>query len=370
MEETQWLTNVTWEQLSTVLHEVNCENFSPFLNEGFLKAWFSQKTFPVHMFLLYEQSTVSHFALIGESIKKKYGLTFKLAHINQTGCPDNDQVWIEYNTSFGLPENQNRFFDLLLKELKSQNFDIVNVSMTCEFLFPKKYLNDLRNDAHISYGFRRSLSPELNIEQLISRLSANSRSKLRRSIKEVHLRFGPIKVTIAECLEQKLLFLEQLEILHIKRWGDSTFGSGFENKVFKGTLKNFLISNGKLCEIAKVTAGDALLGYTLNFVQKDAVFFYCSGVNLEFASKHIKPGYILHLALMEYYAQQGLSWYDFMGGASQYKQTLSNDTVVFHSLQIPTMTFKGVLTRLRNYLANAAVTLAKHARPSQGSHLL
>ena len=59
MEETEWIQNVTLERLSAILHELDCDNFSPFLSEGFLKAWFSQKTFPVHMFLLYEQSTES-----------------------------------------------------------------------------------------------------------------------------------------------------------------------------------------------------------------------------------------------------------------------------------------------------------------------
>lgn len=363
MEETQWLTNVTWEQLSAVLHKLDDENFSPFLNAEFLQAWFSQKTSPVHLFLLHKQGAVCQFVLIGESVKRKYGLTFKLAHINQTGCPRNDQVWIEYNTSFGLIEHQNRFFFLLLKELERQNFDILNVSMTCEFLFPKKYFSNLYSDAHISQGFRRSLSRELTVEQLISSLSANSRSKLRRSVKELHRQFGRINVTIAEGSDQELSFLEQLEKLHIKRWGDTSFGSGFENEIFKDTLRSLIKNDVELCEIAKVTAGDALLGYTFNLIQKDTVFFYCSGVNLEFVSKHIKPGYVLHLALMEHYAQRGLNWYDFMGGASQYKQTLSNDTVVFHSLQIPTMTFKGVLTRLRNYLANVAVILAKRARP-------
>jgi Acetyltransferase (GNAT) domain len=370
MEETRWLTDVTWEQLSSVLHELNCENFSPFLNEEFLQAWFSQKALPVHLFLLYKQGTVSHFALIGESFKKKYGLTFKLAHTNQTGCPRNDQVWIEYNTSFGFQEHQNRFFFLLLKELERQHFDILHVSMTCEFLFPKKYLNGLCNNADISHGFRRSLSQELSVEQLISCLSANSRSKLRRSIKELHLQFGPVKVAIAEGLNQKLSFLEQLKKLHIKRWGDSAYGSGFENDVFEGTLKSLIKNEGKLCEIAKVSAGDTLLGYTLNLIQRDTVFFYCSGVNLEFTSKHIKPGYVLHLALMEHYARRGLSWYDFMGGASQYKQTLSNDTVVFHSLQIPTKTFKGILTRSKNYLTNLKVIIAELVKSWRGSHLL
>ena len=366
MEETQWLRNVTWEQLSTVLHDLNCESFSPFLSQEFLKAWFSQKLLPVHIFLFYKQGTVCQFALIGESLKKKYGLTFKLAHINQTGCPQNDQVWIEYNTSFGLKTHQNRFIFLLMKELQRQNFDMLHVSMTCKFLFPKKYLSNFYVDAHISQGFRRSLSQELTVEQLISQLSANSRSRLRRSIKELRLQFGPIKVAIARDLNQKLSFLEQLEKLHIKRWGDTDFGSGFENEVFKGTLERLIKNEGKLCEIVKVTAGQAVLGYTLNFMRKDTVFFYCSGINLDLATKHIKPGYVLHLALMEYYAQQGLSWYDFMGGASQYKQTLSNDTVVFHSLQVPTKTFKGILTRSKNYLTNLKVIGAKFVKSWRG----
>lgn len=31
-------------------------------------------------------------------------------------------------------------------------------------------------------------------------------------------------------------------------------------------FKNFLISNGKFCEIVKVIVGDVLLGYIFNFV--------------------------------------------------------------------------------------------------------
>ena len=39
MEETEWIQNVTLERLSAILHELDCDNFSPFLSEGFLKAW-------------------------------------------------------------------------------------------------------------------------------------------------------------------------------------------------------------------------------------------------------------------------------------------------------------------------------------------
>ncbi len=67
-------------------------------------------------------------------------------------------------------------------------------------------------------------------------------------------------------------------------------------------------------------------------VRLGGVRAYCSGINYAFQNKKIKPGYSMHFLLMQFYRNKGFQWYDFLGGESQYKKSLSSEIYEFSNL--------------------------------------
>jgi hypothetical protein len=68
---------------------------------------------------------------------------------------------------------------------------------------------------------------------------------------------------------------------------------------------------------------DRALGYLVNFVYKDSVYFYLSALTTLNNNK-IKIGLSLHSRAIQYYLRSNIKVYDFLGGEARYKESLSN----------------------------------------------
>jgi len=66
---------------------------------------------------------------------------------------------------------------------------------------------------------------------------------------------------------------------------------------------------------------------------KGTVFFYLHGLHYEH-DKKLKPGLVAHALATEFYIQQGMNKYDYMGGFSQYKAQLASRTEDFATVII------------------------------------
>lgn len=334
------------EFISSLLTELSLtvEYSHPFSTPQWLEHWYEACSIKPSLALYYRNNTVTGACLIGSRHHTKYGISFKTALLNQSGKMSDDQAWIEYNDLLCPNEHKAEFYSLLIEFLKNEGFDLFHLSMSHQDTAPQ-YLQSLSlNNYSLAKGYKTTL---LNYEEPFSlaKLSKNTRSQVRRSNKKLDQQFGKIKVVQPINEKGELEFFNELSKLHIQQWGESPEGSGFNNESFVKHQQT-LLKETELAQIIGVYAGDVPLGFCLNYLHNNNVYFYCSGVNHSLATSHIKPGYSMHVALMEYYAEKGFKTYDFLGGESRYKASLSDEEYNFVSVTVPLNTFKGKLYSL------------------------
>lgn len=329
-----------------VVVERTFDNQNPFLDSRFLDKWLESIETTPKLALLKHGNKVVGTALLGTSYKRKLGIQFKIANLNQSGIPKFDQIWIEKNTLFCGQDYKNIFTQRLVEYLYSSSFDLLHISMATEgFRDELQNTFNLKVDVESTTGFVAVLSPTRE-DYFKSRISKNTRYQISRSNKKLTAKYGSISVFRSSSQELDVDF-QGLSKLHKIRWGNTSYGSGFQNQHFVDHLKKILDNEGgQIAELLKVQAGECILGYCLNFTLKNAAYFYCCGLNLDLADKHIKPGYSLHHAIMEYYESAGYNTYDFLGGDYQYKNSMSQHVYPLHNIMLPLNSMKGKIIRI------------------------
>lgn len=178
---------------------------------------------------------------------------------------------------------------------------------------------------------RRMLAQELNAYfvdlrsvraadgNYLSLLSANSRSQIRRSARD----YGEGAVVIpdkAKSPEQVDEWLADMHHLNRDRHNDNAW----EEPLFRAFARQLAIcglGNGEV-ELLRITAGEQLLGYLLNFVYRGRAMNYQSAFAPAISSK-AKPGLMCHVAAVERYAMAGYDLYSLLAGGDRYKQSLA-----------------------------------------------
>lgn len=325
---------------------------SPFLSLEWMSAWLYSLPYSPFIALLKQDTNVVGMCFIGENHTKLSGITIKTAFLNQMGDSKSDQVWIEYNDVICKEEYKSVFYAKLYTELTKLGFDKFFASMTTAKVENTidRSINSSKYSTY-STGYLANLEPKKRtLEKPF--ISSNTRSQIKRSNKKIEELFGVIKIHRSETYLDRNNTLEKLANLHRLQWKHTRQGSGFDNSFFVKHHKHLLKQMPNFIDIVEVKAGDMPLGFCINLLHGKKVYFYCSGINHAIASKHIKPGYTLHTALMDNYAQQGFTHYDFLGGEARYKSSLSTEEVTFCSTTILLPTFKGRVLALLYWLKN------------------
>ena len=175
-----------------------------------------------------------------------------------------------------------------------------------EIFQTKGYAVDLRN---------------INHDYLDEVPSKNTRSQIKRSNKLLAQQ-GELNLNVITDTDKIPALFNDIAELHIARWGNTDEGSGFTNGLFT-TFHQQLVQNANTVQVSVLSLDNKALGYLVNFVYKQQVYFYLSAVT-KFDNSKIKVGLTLHAFAIQHYFQQGMTSYDFLGGEAQYKQSLSN----------------------------------------------
>lgn len=177
----------------------------------------------------------------------------------------------------------------------------------------------------------------------LSLLSSNTRSQIRRSIKEYE-KIGHLQLTQASHTAQAQLFLRELTELHQRHWisrGEAgAFGSEYFRKFHQRLIeRNF--ARGEI-QLLRISAGDHDLAYLYSFVRDGRIYFYQSGFDYDLIEKHSRPGLVAHVLSVQHNAQLGNKIYDFMAGDSRYKLNLAtlNEPMTWSTLRKPAWRFQ------------------------------
>ena len=155
-------------------------------------------------------------------------------------------------------------------------------------------------------------------------ISANSRSQIRRSIKE-YGRLGELTLTAAASVAQGLDWLARLAALHQAHWvaqGEpGAFSNTFFTRFHRTLVERHLMDGG--VQLLRVAVGEHDLGFLYSFVRAGRVYFYQSGLEYGLIDKHARPGLVAHVLAAQHNAALGHDVYDFMAGESRYKVNLA-----------------------------------------------
>ena len=327
--------------VSTLEDEVSpCSFFS---QSNWIKAWLQSVDKLPDVYMFYLDGKAIGLASIGTRIFNPL-LPLREGFLNQTGMLEDDQVWVEYNEIYCIEEYKEQCVNALLRAFfKSKT----NLRLTLSMLSDSGLWHTPMRKRSLKYSSKKVLGYKANLESWCENkkefnfISCNTRRQLSRSLKTLNNHSGNIKFTFAT-RESATDYFDELGKLHVKKWGKTNEGSGFENPKFISHHLKFIENNWSHVDLIKVSAGNHLLGFIYNIIQRDTVYFYCSGINHDVPHKHIKPGYTIHHQLMMHYKNNGYVWYDFLGGEDQYKKSLSSTSYPFELLTVyrSELTFK------------------------------
>lgn len=255
-------------------------------------------------------------------------------YLHQTGIPHQDQIWIEYNGLLAKEEHRAICLRLATEALlKEKHGHEVHLSMLPGSLAtPLRQTLPWARESQRTVGYLRHLGHAREQgDDILAALSPNTRYQIRRSIRGYTARYGEPRIEATRDVDDALAAFHEAGIWHRQRWPDS----GFDNPAFTA-FHETLINRGfdhNNAMLYRVIAGDHPVGVFFYLRSDQCVHFYLQGVAPESDGK-LKPGLMSHALLMQHFMEQGYSHYDFMGGDSQYKQQLADETIEFMTIDV------------------------------------
>lgn len=168
----------------------------------------------------------------------------------------------------------------------------------------------------------------------LSTLSSNTRSQVRRSMRDYEKR-GPLTVRVAAGEAEALEVLGALRELHQEYWRargmPGAFATPFAN-AFHRELIAVGLPRGEI-QLAAIASGAEPVGYLYNFVHRGAVLNYQSGLHYG-ADAKLKPGLVAHALLIEENLRRGARVYDLLMGNQRYKKSLATDEGAMYELVV------------------------------------
>lgn len=324
---------------------------SMFASMAWLEAWISSLASMPELTVFYREKHVLGFVVLAKQAVHPALPMMNRVYVNQSGLQQFDQVWIEFNQIYCSIEHRHACTEALLQAFPQSAFDMqLHISMTANGETWGGVASELNlaSEVDTTPGYKKLLTPDMTADSIIAALSRSSRSQIRRAWRKAESLCGRITVEVAES-ENKLEWLSALGQLHKARWQHTLEGSGFDNPAFVAHHSHLITHAGHMTDLVTVKAGEHTLGFCYNFLCGDRVEFYCSGINEEVPDKHIKPGYLVHVALMAHYCKLGFQEYDFLGGDAQYKRTLADTQYAFYTVSVwantlPARVMRGLAT--------------------------
>lgn len=319
--DTQWLL-AEWRDL-----EARAD--TTFLTSAcWVETWLESLRPDVQVVIIrYQQHIVGLGLLCWRQERRHRVLTSTVLRLARTGDRLDDQIWIEYNGLLVDRQHQHTapsaFAAWLLEQQDWDEFELGATDSQQMPLYNPPGCTAVERWSAPAYGVDLAALRQQPISYLDS-LSRNTRYQINRSRKRYEAG-GQLTFNVLSSADAMLALWPELGQLHLARWGRDEQGSGFANPRFvhfHETLIRRGAAQGQV-EFCILTLDDRLIGVLYNFIYRNRVYFYLSGLNEE-ADNQLKPGLLLHSLAIQHYLERGLDYYDFMGGESRYKQSLGS----------------------------------------------
>jgi CelD/BcsL family acetyltransferase involved in cellulose biosynthesis len=271
--------------------------------------------------------------------------------LHRCGNEQADQIWIEQNDFLLSQAHRSLALNSMLQVLDSRSdmWHEIYVGLSDEqtlqpwlAVFPH-YRCDVSAMSYLA-----DLQSIDNIDTYKAQLSKNTRAQINRSIKLLS-QHGKINLELAGDLDSKKRYFADMASLHKRRWGNTEFGSGFDNPLFTLFHQELIYNDldNSFTHLYRLSLEQTTLGYVYLLLDGHGWNFYLSALELHNDNK-IKVGMVVHIMLIEKAIIAGQKYYNFLAGDAQYKQSLSNTLAT--SEQLLCFYRPTVLLRLREKL--------------------
>lgn len=244
--------------------------------------------------------------------------------LHQTGNHSEDQIWIEFNDFIAEKSHQVKAVDACLKTLLDKQYSWDEIIISMMPLDRAEYLVDEITGARLDLKLP---SYCVNLEKIRKQLknyrqtlSSNTRQQINRSIRLYEKNLGSLTICKAGTITEATDYFHQAGQYHTLRWDDS----GFKNQQFIKFHENLIKYNFKQgsIQLLKIKSGETNIAFLYYHSCYKKVYFYLQGLNYTDNPKY-KPGLVAHTLATEYFMDQGMTEYHYMGGFSQYKNQLA-----------------------------------------------
>lgn len=256
-----------------------------------------------------------------------YSIKTRQLRLHQTGDSQMDQIWMEYNDFLCTSEHRTLAVNACLKALRIMNTDWDELVISMMTLSRGSEVVESNDTASI---YIRRPCYTCNLQSIrdqdnhyLQSLTSNTRYQIRRSIRQYEKLHGELSLQVARDQQQALDFFQQAGPFHLARWEDS----GYKNKLFIDFHRNLIRTcfNDNSIDLLRVNSGNTTIAIMYYHIVGKKVFFYLHGLHFEDDPK-LKPGLVAHSLASQYYLEQGMDIYDYMGGYSQYKHQLARQS--------------------------------------------
>lgn len=258
-------------------------------------------------------------ALVGHAMQPRLLGRCATLFLNQSGDPAADRPYIEYNgllTATGREaEAAHAFHGAIARRADWRALRLGGVT-------PGSPLLDIA--CHRLTRADRSPVYQVDLEAVraadgdyLSLISANTRSQIRRAMKE---HGGLPTVEAASTPEQAESWLEEMRSLNQGRHADNAWDDAAFRR-FVAALTDRGRTTGEV-ELLRFTDASGLVGLLVNFMHRGQAMNYQSAFAVPQSSKD-KPGLLCHAAAVAHYAKRGVGLYSLLAGKDRYKQSLA-----------------------------------------------
>ena len=182
-----------------------------------------------------------------------------------------------------------------------------------------------------------------NEDALLGNFKSKSRRQLRQSLKAYRKEVGDVSLKAAKNIEQALEYFEKMESLHTARWVEAGKKGSFANHNWVKFHKEVISVGFPRGEalLAEISCGNLILGYLYGHPYNGTAYMQQTGF-IAAQENRFRPGYVSHLMVMLYSADNRLNSYDFLpDDKNSYKKffTTASEPVYWVRLQRPRIKF-------------------------------
>lgn len=343
-----------WSELERI------SDASFFLSWSWISRW--SLTIDSHLYLCsvyFGEKLIALGLFVPNGMKRHRVLTVKQLRLHSTGIEEHDQIWPEYNGM--LIENgfEDQVYSGLIAFLEQQSLEWDELVIGP---VERSTVSKIELSSTIPLKYWEAPTYRVNLLQLklkqskyLDSLSKNTRQQIRRSIRHYESQ-GELKLIKAETIKEAMGFFDAIGLAHKRRWGGE---SGFYNSYFvefhHGLIEKSF-PNGSV-DLVKLQVNNNAIGYLYNFIYRNKVLFYLSGLDCLVENK-FKPGLVLHSMCIQSYMDDGIEEYDFLGGEAQYKKSLGSEadrlSIIYYQKQVAKLRIESRLRSLKQVIQTAS----------------